>query len=177
RLGARQRRLHVPKPILSNAPEGSADPPRRRAGRALLPACQGSRSEPRPSGDPAADRAARDCACTASRIAGPAGLAGGRRGGRRGNTAPPPHGGWRVPPPTVAGVLRARNCRVPQPSADGAPRNVIRGEFFAKGEAGWAVLCSVNNSTALLAFRNDRDTNPDTVTTSEDRNYLQGLDD
>jgi hypothetical protein len=65
---------------------------------------------------------------------------------------------------------------VPQPSADGAPRNVIRGEFFAKGEAGWAVLCSVNNSTALLAFRNDRDTNPNTVTTSEDRSYLQGLD-
>jgi len=79
-------------------------------------------------------------------------------------------------PPTVAGVLRARNCRVPQPPADGAPRNVIRGEFFAKGEAGWAVLCSVNNSTALLAFRNGRDTTPDTVTTSEDRNYLQGLD-
>jgi hypothetical protein len=52
---------------------------------------------------------------------------------------------------------------------------VIRGEFFAQGEAGWAVFCSVNNSTALLAFRNDRDTNPVTVTTSEDRHYLQGL--
>jgi hypothetical protein len=79
--------------------------------------------------------------------------------------------------PTVAGVLRARNCRVPQPSADGAARNVIRGEFFGRGEAGWAVLCSVNNSTALLAFRSDRDTNPDTVSTSDDRNYLQWLDD
>src|ERR1035437_2552942 len=78
-------------------------------------------------------------------------------------------------PPAVAGVLRARNCRAPQPSAGGAPRNVIRGAFFAKGEAGWAVLCSVNNSTALLAFRNDRDTDPDTVTTSEDRHYLEGL--
>lgn len=78
---------------------------------------------------------------------------------------------------TVAEVLRARNCRVPQPSADGPARNVIRGEFFAKGEAGWAVLCSVNNSTALLAFRSDRDTHPDTVTTSDDRNYVQGLDD
>jgi hypothetical protein len=79
-------------------------------------------------------------------------------------------------PPAVAGVLRARNCRVPQPSPEGAPRNVIRGEFFAKGEAGWAVFCSANNSTALLAFHNDRDTNPDTVNTSEDRLYLQGLD-
>jgi hypothetical protein len=79
-------------------------------------------------------------------------------------------------PPAVAGVLRARNCRAPQPSAGGTPRNVIRGEFFAKGEAGWAVLCSVNNSTELLAFRNDRDTNPQTVVTSDDENYLQGLD-
>jgi len=81
-------------------------------------------------------------------------------------------------PAAIAGVLRARNCTVPQPSADGAsPRNVIRGEFFAKGETGWAALCSVNNSTALLAFRNGRDTNPYTVATSEDRGYLQGLDD
>jgi hypothetical protein len=80
-------------------------------------------------------------------------------------------------PPAVAGVLRARNCRAPQPSAGGAPRNVIRGEFFAKGEASWAVLCSVNNSTALLAFRNGGDTTPDTVTSSEDRSYLQGLND
>jgi len=79
-------------------------------------------------------------------------------------------------PAAVAGVLRARNCRVPQPSPEGPPRNVIRGEFFAKGEAGWAVFCSANHSTALLAFRNDRDTNPDTVNTSEDRHYLQGLD-
>jgi hypothetical protein len=79
-------------------------------------------------------------------------------------------------PTAVAGVLRARNCKVPQPSPEGAARNVIRGEFFARGEIGWAVFCSVNNSTALLAFRNDRDTNPDTVTTSQDRLYLQGLD-
>jgi hypothetical protein len=79
-------------------------------------------------------------------------------------------------PAAIAGVLRARHCQVPQPSPGGVPRNVIRGEFFANGEAGWAVFCSVNNSTALLAFRNDRDTNPDTVNTSEDRQYLQGLD-
>ena len=79
-------------------------------------------------------------------------------------------------PPVVAGVLRARNCRAPQPTAADPPRNVIRGEFFAKGERGWAVLCSVNNSTALLAFRNDRDANPDTVVTIDDENSLQGLD-
>jgi hypothetical protein len=79
-------------------------------------------------------------------------------------------------PPAVAGILRARNCTVPQPSGGGAPRNVIRGDFFTKGETGWAVLCSVHNSTALLVFRNGVDTNPVTVNTSEDRNYLEGLD-
>jgi hypothetical protein len=78
-------------------------------------------------------------------------------------------------PSAVSTVLRARKCTAPQPSQDGPPRNVIRGEFFTKGEAGWAVLCSVNNSTALLAFRNDRDTNPVTINTTEDAGYLQGL--
>ena len=77
-------------------------------------------------------------------------------------------------PAAVVRVLNARNCKVPQPS-EGAPRNVIRGEFFVKGESGWAVLCSVNRSTTLLVFRNDRDTSPDTVNSSEDRSYLQGL--
>lgn len=79
-------------------------------------------------------------------------------------------------PEGVARVLRARRCRVPQPWPEGAARNVIRGEFFAKGEAGWAVLCSDGNWTALLAFRNDGDTNPVTVHTSEDRNYVQALE-
>jgi hypothetical protein len=79
-------------------------------------------------------------------------------------------------PATIAGVLRARNCSVPQPEAGGPRRNVIRGEFFAKGEPGWAVLCSLNNSTTLLAFRSDRDRNPDTVATTEDLGYLQSLE-
>src|SRR5687767_3020949 len=86
-----------------------------------------------------------------------------------------PVASFRELPPTVARVLSARNCTVPQPWPAASPRNVVRGEFFAKGEAGWAVLCSVNNSTALLAFRHDRDTNPETVNTSEDLHYLQGI--
>ena len=75
-------------------------------------------------------------------------------------------------PPVVARVLRERNCTVPQPSADRRLRNVIRGEFFAKGERGWAVLCSVNGSSALLAFRGDNDSNPETLMTTDDRGYL-----
>ena len=60
---------------------------------------------------------------------------------------------------------------MPQPPGAGPPRNAIRGEFFVKGETGWAALCSANNSTALLAFRNARDTSPATVTTAEDNSY------
>ncbi len=79
-------------------------------------------------------------------------------------------------PPAIAGVLLTRGCRVPQPSPEGAPRNVIRGEFFVRGEAGWAVLCSVNQSTTMLVFRNGSDTRPDALFTSEDRSYVQEVD-
>jgi hypothetical protein len=77
-------------------------------------------------------------------------------------------------PPAIAAALRARNCRVPQPASGRAARNVIRGDFFVKGQTAWAVLCSINNSTTLIAFRNSRNAVPVAVTTSEDRNYLQG---
>ena len=80
-------------------------------------------------------------------------------------------------PAAVAAVLRARGCTIPQPSQDATPRNAVRGQFFQNGESGWAVLCSVKNSTALLAFRNDRDTNPDTIATSNDQDYVQGMGD
>lgn len=80
-------------------------------------------------------------------------------------------------PLAVAGVLRARNCMVPQPAAGGEARNVIRGEFFARGERGWAVFCSANGSTTLLAFRNDHDTNPDALSTREDRYAALELED
>jgi hypothetical protein len=80
-------------------------------------------------------------------------------------------------PATIAGVLRARKCSVPQPNAVGKARNVVRGEFFARGEIGWAVFCSVNGSTTLLAFRNDSDTKPDQVTTREDLPFAVELED
>ena len=79
-------------------------------------------------------------------------------------------------PQAVAGMLRARSCRVPQPSPNGTPRNVIRGEFFSQGRVSWAVLCSVGNSTDLIVFRGERDTNPVVLNHTDDRGYLQLLD-
>jgi hypothetical protein len=86
-----------------------------------------------------------------------------------------PPAAFRQLPPGVARVLRIRKCTVPQPALSKTPSNVIRGEFFAKGEPGWAVLCSVNGSTTLLVFRNDRDERPEAMNTSEDAGFLQGL--
>lgn len=79
-------------------------------------------------------------------------------------------------PPRISEVLRSRNCTVPQPSPVGAPRNVIHGEFFVKGQRAWAVLCSTNNSSSLLVFRGDRDMNPHTIVTREDLGYLLRLE-
>ena len=76
-------------------------------------------------------------------------------------------------PPAIAAALRARHCTVPQPYPTGAPRNVIRGDFMARNESGWAVLCSVKASTTLLVFRNDTDPSPQSVSTSPDLGYLQ----
>jgi hypothetical protein len=76
-------------------------------------------------------------------------------------------------PDRVARVLRGRRCEIPQ-APDHAPHNVIRGEFFERGQAGWAVLCSVEGSSTLLVFRSDRDESPVALATSEDSSYLQG---
>lgn len=78
-------------------------------------------------------------------------------------------------PATVAKVLRVRNCQIPQPFGYAAPVNVVRGQFFVKGESGWAVLCSVNGSSALLVFRSDQDSTPQELHRAKDLAYLQGL--
>ena len=53
-------------------------------------------------------------------------------------------------PPNVAAVLQSRRCTIPQPNQDGPARNVIQGEFFRKGQKGWAVLCSSRGKSSIL---------------------------
>jgi len=60
-------------------------------------------------------------------------------------------------PSRVAAVLRSRRCTIPQPDQDGPARNVVRGEFFRKGQKGWAVLCSSGDKSSILVFRDDHD--------------------
>jgi hypothetical protein len=57
-------------------------------------------------------------------------------------------------PPNIPRELERRGCTVPQVSADKKPQNVIKGEFTRKGQTDWAVLCSVNQISTILVFRN-----------------------
>jgi hypothetical protein len=77
-------------------------------------------------------------------------------------------------PQGIATALRSRGCTVPQPSADGAPKSAIRGEFFAKGQEAWAVLCSAGGSSSILVFRGRSGAKPEELAKGEDKNYLQG---
>jgi hypothetical protein len=72
----------------------------------------------------------------------------------------------------VAAVLRSRRCTIPQPSEDGPARNVIRGEFFHRGQKGWAVLCSSGGKSSILVFRNSYDSRPDEIAESADKRFI-----
>jgi len=69
-------------------------------------------------------------------------------------------------PPAVAGTLQRMGCAVPQafesPGRQGW-RNLIRGRFYDAQREGWAVICSARGTVRLLAFRDDSDTNPETL--------------
>ena len=84
-------------------------------------------------------------------------------------------------PPGIVAVLRTRGCTVPQPSWDVTPnsprpslQNAIRGEFFAKGQEAWAVLCSIGESSSILVFRDRAGARPQEIAKREDRIFLQG---
>ncbi len=75
-------------------------------------------------------------------------------------------------PDTIISTLRSLRCTIPQPSASAPPRNVIRGDFFVQGQAGWAVLCSSGGFSSILVFRDNLDTHPEELARSEDKGYL-----
>jgi hypothetical protein len=75
-------------------------------------------------------------------------------------------------PSGVAAVLRSRGCTIPQPNKDGPNRNVIQGQFFTKGQNGWAVLCSSAGKPSILVFRSDNDSRPEEIAESQEEAYL-----
>ena len=78
-------------------------------------------------------------------------------------------------PDTIISTLHSLGCTIPQPSASGPPRNVIRGDFFAPGQVGWAVLCGSGGFSSILVFRDDLDAHPEELARSEDKGYLQDV--
>ncbi|MEJ1936128.1 hypothetical protein WDZ92_38530 [Nostoc sp. NIES-2111] len=82
---------------------------------------------------------------------------------------------FRELPPGLAEWLTQRGCTVPQVGGDKQRRNVIPGEFFAKGEKGWAVLCSVREKSSILVFRNEGDRAPAVLAAREDSEFQQDL--
>ena len=75
-------------------------------------------------------------------------------------------------PSAVATALRTRKCTIPQPRKDGPRRNAIQGEFFRRGQRGWAVVCSSAGKSSILVFQSDGDTEPEEIAKSEDGFYL-----
>ena len=76
-------------------------------------------------------------------------------------------------PPNIRRELERRGCTVPQVSADKKPQNVIKGEFTRKGQTDWAVLCSVNQISTILVFRNASVRNPTELAREPDVDELQ----
>ncbi len=74
--------------------------------------------------------------------------------------------------------LERRGCTIPQPHREAVyalPRNVLSGQFAAKGQQDWAVLCSRKGTSAILIFWGGPNTCPTPINEEKDELFLQGL--
>lgn len=81
-------------------------------------------------------------------------------------------------PAAVRTDLERRGCRIPQSAESGTSEplhNVIRGAFTARGQADWAVLCSVRDTSQILVYRSGAVAASDSLARAADRDYLQGM--
>ncbi len=82
-------------------------------------------------------------------------------------------------PKDIAGYLQKRGCKIPQISNeynDEPPHNVIKGNFYKKGQQDWAVLCSENGSSTILVFRDGAVKNIHELAKQTDDSYMQVID-
>jgi hypothetical protein len=90
----------------------------------------------------------------------------------------------RLPPSAFSGLpssvrkeLESRHCTVPQDelsSHPGQKSNVIHGALFSASSSDWAVLCSRDGQSSVLAFRQGEH-HPSAFARSIDKNALEGL--
>src|SRR6266850_1103498 len=78
-------------------------------------------------------------------------------------------------PANIRRELERRGCTIPQVRADKKPQNVIKGVFTRKGQTDWAVLCSVNQVSTILVFRNASERNPSELARETDIDKLQAV--
>jgi len=76
-------------------------------------------------------------------------------------------------PETVAQVLAARGCTIPQSFEAHGPENVVRGSFERAGSADWAALCSVDGTVSLLVFFASAQEKPVVLATAAETARLQ----
>lgn len=78
-------------------------------------------------------------------------------------------------PANIRRELERRRCTIPQVGPDNKPQNVIKGEFTHKGQTDWAVLCSANQVSTILVFRNASERNPSELERETDIDKLQAV--
>lgn len=80
-------------------------------------------------------------------------------------------------PKIIVLSLQKRNCTVPQTFSNSTPHNVIRGQFAKRGQFDWAILCSRNRVSSILVFWNGSTKSVAEIARSDDKDYLQTIDD
>ena len=80
-------------------------------------------------------------------------------------------------PKNIVLSLQKRNCTVPQTFNDSTPHNVIRGQFARRGQFDWAILCSRNRVSSILVFWNGSTKSVAEIARSDDKDFLQTIDD
>ena len=78
-------------------------------------------------------------------------------------------------PKSVRNDLAARGCTIPQIYWNHQPHNVISGNFKRSGQVDWAVLCSIDHQSTLLVYWGGSAETVSEVSTSADKNWLQGI--
>ena len=66
-------------------------------------------------------------------------------------------------PSWLASRLKNRGCLVPQMDEAGDRSNVLHGEFWARGDSGWATMCELGKNVGILVFHSDSLVNPDSL--------------
>ena len=82
---------------------------------------------------------------------------------------------FRQLPERVRMDLERRGCTVPQLWSDTLPGNVITGHFRTARQADYAVLCSVNQVSAILVYWSGRADSVAEFASAPDKDYLQGV--